>query len=405
MRRRLAESEGPGMIPGECADSAKEGHERLTSVLDSMNEVVYVADMTTHEILYANKAAYDVFGDLPGRICWQTLQTGKSGPCAFCTNDKLVDADGNPSGVYVWEFQNTRTGLWYSVRDKAIKWLDGRIVRLEIAADITAQKRTEESLRKSEALLRAMGKMAKVGGWEFDVATLKQVWTEEIYEITEVGPDYEPTVSKSIAFYANEARPAVAQAVQRAIDKGEPFDLVVPLITAKGNRRWVHAIGEAQQSNGKTTKVFGTFQDVTDRKMVEVNLEEKNAALREVFAQLEIEKNNLHANLKANIERLIMPTLKILHSRKIFPEYINLLQRNIEEIAHSFGVKISKPGLNLSPKEIEICALINKGYTNKEISDFLNSSVQTVEKHRKNVRKKMGITHKKINLRTYLQHL
>lgn len=133
-----------------------ESHERLTSILDSLNAVVYVADMETFEILYANKYLRDIMGDVTGKICWQTFQANQVNQCNFCTNDKLLDANGNPTGIYSWEFQNTVNGRWYTISDRAIKWIDGRIVRLEIATDITMRKYTEEALRDTNQTLQAL---------------------------------------------------------------------------------------------------------------------------------------------------------------------------------------------------------------------------------------------------------
>jgi PAS domain S-box-containing protein len=134
----------------------KESHERLLTVLDSLDAVVYVADMETYEILFVNKYLRNLFGDVVGQTCWQTVQVGQSGPCDFCTNEKLLVASGEPSTVYGWEFQNTVTGRWYEIRDRAIRWVDGRIVRLEIAIDITERVRVEEELRQYAERLRAL---------------------------------------------------------------------------------------------------------------------------------------------------------------------------------------------------------------------------------------------------------
>ena len=134
------------------------------------------------------------------------------------------------------------------------------------------RKRTEETLKRTYDLLRETGKMAKVGGWELYVESQKLVWSEEVFNIHEVSLDFEPNLNNAIDFYAPEAKPVITQAVQRAIDHGEPFDLELSLITAKGNRIWVHAIGQLQRRDGKTIKVFGTFQDITERKRAEKEL-------------------------------------------------------------------------------------------------------------------------------------
>lgn len=86
----------------------RESQERLTTILDSLESIVYVADMKTYELIFVNKYVRDVFGDIAGKICWQALQSGQTGPCDFCTNNKIVDAEGNPANTYKWEFKKHR---------------------------------------------------------------------------------------------------------------------------------------------------------------------------------------------------------------------------------------------------------------------------------------------------------
>ncbi|MBU1417300.1 MAG: response regulator [Proteobacteria bacterium] len=120
--------------------------ERLQAVLDGLDSLVYVSDMDTCEILFGNSVCRELFGDVVGKICYTVLQKGQKEPCPFCTNHLLLDEQGHPAGVQVWEFQNTLNGEWYGIRDQAIRWVDGRIVRMEIATNITEQKKASAAL-------------------------------------------------------------------------------------------------------------------------------------------------------------------------------------------------------------------------------------------------------------------
>ncbi|MFP4084352.1 MAG: chemotaxis protein CheB [Desulfonatronovibrio sp.] len=130
----------------KAEQEVRSAHQRLTTILDSINALIYVADMDTHEILFINKYGRGDFGDVTGQKCWSVLQDG-SGPCDFCTNPELLDSEGNPTGIYSWEFHNPKTGKWYHCFDRAIEWVDGRLVRLESAFDISDTKHLEKSTR------------------------------------------------------------------------------------------------------------------------------------------------------------------------------------------------------------------------------------------------------------------
>ena len=125
----------------------KESSERLVTILDGIDADIYVSDLTTYEILFTNHHMRESFGgDLIGQVCWQVFRD-EPRPCPHCTNSRLVDAEGKPTGVVVWEGQNPITHKWYLNYDRAIDWIDGRLVRLQIATDITARKAAEEQLR------------------------------------------------------------------------------------------------------------------------------------------------------------------------------------------------------------------------------------------------------------------
>ena len=122
-------------------------HERFTSVLDSIPAHIYVANMATDDILFTNKHMQDEFGlDCIGQTCWKALRA-QNERCHFCPNPKLINADGNPTGVYTWEDFNAIKQKWYLNNDRAINWVDGRLARLQISIDVTERKIAENALQ------------------------------------------------------------------------------------------------------------------------------------------------------------------------------------------------------------------------------------------------------------------
>jgi len=117
-------------------------------------------------------------------------------------------------------------------------WLRGTV------QDITDRKRAEKELKETKRLLSESEQIGKVGGWEFNIDTLEQNWTDETFRIHEVDITFDNTVEKGIDFYTPDSKPIIEHAVQRAIEFGEPFDLELKIITAKGNLRHVHTIGK-----------------------------------------------------------------------------------------------------------------------------------------------------------------
>jgi signal transduction histidine kinase len=149
----------------ELASSANEMLEarlaaeaQLKTVFDHIDDVIYVADPESYELLHVNDAFRSNWGggeEVIGRQCYEVLQ-GRDSPCPFCTNDKIF---GEHLGrTYRWEFQNEITQRWYGIADKAIPWVDGRYVRFEIASDITEQKAANDERLRSEKF-SALGRL------------------------------------------------------------------------------------------------------------------------------------------------------------------------------------------------------------------------------------------------------
>jgi signal transduction histidine kinase len=125
----------------EAVQGLKTQFEQIMAIFDSMQALVYVSDMETRALLFINRAG-GLAGDLVGRPCHEVLHDSPT-PCPFCTNDKLL-VDGIPGPPHIWEYEEKETGRWYQCIDRAIRWPDGRLVRLEIAVDITERKNMEQ---------------------------------------------------------------------------------------------------------------------------------------------------------------------------------------------------------------------------------------------------------------------
>ena len=119
---------------------------QLYTILDSIDAFIYVADMDTYDLLYVNKVGRSICGNIIGKKCYKSIQKKIDSPCTFCTNHLLTNK-GGPTGVYKWELYDECFNRWFECQDRAIRWTDGRIVRLEIATDITGRKRAEIALQ------------------------------------------------------------------------------------------------------------------------------------------------------------------------------------------------------------------------------------------------------------------
>lgn len=136
-------------------------------------------------------------------------------------------------------------------------------------------------------------------------------------------------------------------------------------------------------------------------------LQRKNIALTEVLSQLEVEKKNMANKINVNVQKLLLPVIDKLieKSSSLDSRYLMMIKQNLERLTSSIGIKLSSIEYNLTPKEIELCALIKGGFSIKEIAAMQNLSERTVETHRLNIRKKLGLTSSKVNLSSYLMQL
>jgi len=134
-------------------------------------------------------------------------------------------------------------------------------------------------------------------------------------------------------------------------------------------------------------------------------LQESNTAMRVVMARIEQEKEEIHQDIKTNVEKILMPILQALGSQlpPTHKKYTEMLQTNLKEITSPFISHLSSSYHSLTPTEIAICNMVRNGLRTKEIAQIRGISAATINRHRENIRRKLKITNNDANLATYLQ--
>jgi len=235
--------------------------------------------------------------------------------------DDLAKGQDFIGGLALTPGASGTTEVRYRCKDGSYKWIEVTVVNLLHDSlingflgnyhDITERKRAEEiicqtqvRLAQATEILERTGELAKIGGWQVDLPTMKLSWTKQTFRIAGIEPPTEPPLEEGINLFAPEARPIIAAAVQAAMDSGAPYDLELPIINSKGQHRWVKTQGFAERKDGKSIRLFGTFQDITERKQTETVLLETNRLLKEATAKAEeanIAKSEFLANMSHEI--------------------------------------------------------------------------------------------------------
>jgi len=183
---------------------------------------------------------------------------------------------------------------WHEGRGTPEKLPDGSFTWDSLVVDITEKKKLEELLERTTTL-------ARVGSWEMDLTKTHGgvYWSPMLKEILEVDPDYEPSITKGAEFYKGETLERVQRAVDDLIHKATPFDVELLVTTAKGNRCWVRCIGQGEFVNGKCVRLYGSYQDIHDKKTSMTTLTEILNSISKSFIALDNDWRLLFFNREA----------------------------------------------------------------------------------------------------------
>ena len=155
---------------------------------------------------------------------------------------------------------------------------------LGVGHDISLRKQAEQAASYMADILERTGELAKVGGWELDIASMQiKHWTTEVFRIHELDPPALPSVEQATSFYPPESRRELEATMKLAIQTGKPWDMELPLTTAKGNHIWVRTQGSAVMREGKAITLIGAFQDITAQKTVANALKAREKSFNDII--------------------------------------------------------------------------------------------------------------------------
>ncbi|WP_049721191.1 ATP-binding protein [Gilvimarinus polysaccharolyticus] len=199
------------------------------------------------------------------------LKTGRYGPY----KTEFIRPDGSQVPVRL-------NGMF--IRDN-----QGRQYIWSIAENITEQQAYEDRLLRQQQMLESMSEQANIGAWEVDTVLQTIYWSKITRSIHEVEDDYTPLMTEGINFYKEgRSRTLIQKRIEKAINDGESWSDELQIITAKGNERWVCTTGTAKLVDGKCIRLYGSFQDIHERKINEESLRKaKNSAVAAAAAKSE----------------------------------------------------------------------------------------------------------------------
>ncbi|MGC8659933.1 MAG: PAS domain S-box protein [Desulfomonilaceae bacterium] len=269
---------------------------------------------------------------------------------------KAADSPGRWFAGEVKYFRKDSSIFVGRVGFRVIPGTDGTIEGF--VEDITERKLTEEKLRNSERFLRHTEKIARIGGWKVNPIADSVNWTEGVYNIVEAPLDYKPCMEDGLKFYAPPYRSILREALIKAVEQSEPFNVEAEVITRNGKHIWCEVRGLLRVEDGDLPQIVGTFQDITERKQAEDALRESENRYRTLFQSLK-DLINMHSErLQHENQSVVLRTLPDV-SKDLEMNYIeNALRKTkgkVQPAAKLLGIsrfaltrQIAKMGINVA---------------------------------------------------------
>ena len=211
----------------------------------------------------------------------------------------------------------------FSVATRLLESDEKRKFGGEKTAHVSDFEDAEDLLTRAAArdeFLRQTQEISKIGGWEYDTRTGLVEWTDEAYKVYGVGRDFNVSdIEKLLSFFVPGDRERLASAFALCIEKGEYFDLELEILDAKSGHKWVRTIARAKCRDGKPLLIYGTIQDITERKLAQAALESANTRLEALWSLSGLESSDL----KSTSDYILASIVTMTNSQYGFFGFIN----------------------------------------------------------------------------------
>ena len=304
------------------------------------------------------------------------------------------------------------------------KWLDEDVDILKTTAQIISNafesKQAEEALRESEKKYRDLVENISDVIYSIDTDGVMTYISPAIESIFGYSPS-EIIGKPLIEFVYKEDLTRMRKRFEETLS-GHIKPSEYRVLSKSGEIHWILASSKPVFVKNHVIGIQGVLTDITERKRAEIALQEKeqklerqaqrleevNTALKVLLEHREEEKKKSEENILSNVQKLIFPYIEKLENSRLDDKnktYVDIIRSNLKELISPFGNTLSSKYSILTPTEIQVADLIKHGRTSKEIASLLNVSLKAISFHRGNIRTKLGLVNKKINLRSHLQSL
>ncbi|MEE8431059.1 MAG: PAS domain S-box protein [Candidatus Desulfatibia sp.] len=318
----------------------------------------------------------------------------------------------------------------YKELHQRVRALEQEIIesKCAFARDLSERKKAEEALRRSEQHYRAIFKQAADSVLIIDLQTGKlHAFNDRAHQILGYSRQEFAKLKVSDIESVEPGVPACMNAEQvlkehtgmfetkHKTKEGQVRDMLVScrVITIHGENylqcicRDITERNKAEQALQKAKDQLESRTKLQTRELETKtrHFEELNVTLNVLLQQREADKKALEENILSNMKKLIVPVLNRLKNFSLNArqkEYLGLLESNLNEIISPFAYKLSSKFVNLTAAEMQVADFVKQGMSTKEIARLLSVSVKTINTHRGNIRRKIGINNKKTNLKFHL---